>query len=65
MTTEILACDKIHENRGYEPPKNGKLLDLKSVIAAPHIGAQAQKPQLRSSNLLAAKVTETFEKGSG
>jgi len=65
VTTEILACDKIHENRGYEPPKNGKLLDLKSVIAAPHIGAQAQKPQLRSSNLLAAKVLETFVKASG
>ena len=64
MTTEILACDKIHGNRGYEPPKNGKLLDLKSVIAAPHI-ARAQKAQLRSSNLLVAKVTETFEKASG
>src|SRR3990170_4516661 len=45
-----------------EPPKNNKLLKLKNVIATPHIGAQTQEAQLRSSSLIAKKVIETLEK---
>jgi len=45
-----------------EPPKNSKLLKLKNVIATPHIGAQTQEAQLRSSILIAKKVIEALEK---
>ena len=45
-----------------EPPKNSKLLKLKNVIATPHIGAQTQEAQLRSSTLIAKKVIEALEK---
>ena len=45
-----------------EPPKNNKLLKLKNVIATPHIGAQTQEAQLRSSILVANKIIEVLEK---
>src|SRR3990172_380109 len=45
-----------------EPQKNSKLLKLKNVIATPHIGAQTQEAQLRSSILIAKKVIEALEK---
>jgi D-3-phosphoglycerate dehydrogenase len=45
-----------------EPPKNSKLLKLKNVIATPHIGAQTQEAQLRSSILIAKKIIEVLEK---
>jgi D-3-phosphoglycerate dehydrogenase len=45
-----------------EPPKNSKLLKLKNVIATPHVGAQTQEAQLRSSILIAKKVIEALEK---
>jgi D-3-phosphoglycerate dehydrogenase len=45
-----------------EPPKNSKLLTLKNVIATPHIGAQTQEAQRRSSLLIANKIIEVLEK---
>lgn len=45
-----------------EPPKNNKLLKLKTVIATPHIGAQTREAQLRSSIIVANKIIETLEK---
>ena len=45
-----------------EPPKNSKLLKLKNVIATPHVGAQTQEAQLRSSILIAKKIIEALEK---
>ena len=45
-----------------EPPKNSKLLKLKNVIATPHIGAQTQEAQVRSSILIANRIIEALEK---
>jgi len=47
-----------------EPPKNSKLLKLKNVIAAPHIGAQTQEAQLKTSMQIAKKVIEAQEKSA-
>lgn len=45
-----------------EPPRNNRLLTLKNVIATPHIGAQTQEAQLRSSILIAKRIIESLEK---
>ena len=47
-----------------EPPKNNKLLTLKNVVATPHIGAQTQEAQLRTSKQIAEKVIEELEKSA-
>jgi len=47
-----------------EPPKNSKLLTLRNVYATPHIGAQTQEAQLRTSIQIAKKVIEALEQSA-
>jgi D-3-phosphoglycerate dehydrogenase len=45
-----------------EPPKNSKLLQLKSVHATPHIGAMTWEAQVKSSVLVAERVIAALDK---
>jgi D-3-phosphoglycerate dehydrogenase len=47
-----------------EPPKNSKLLSLKSVHATPHIGAQTWEAQVKSSVLVAERVIAALDKAA-
>jgi D-3-phosphoglycerate dehydrogenase len=57
---KAVAVDVFEE----EPPKNNKLHTLKNVVATPHIGAQTQEAQLRTSKQIAEKVIEELEKSA-
>jgi len=46
-----------------EPPKNNKLLTLRSVYATPHVGSQTFEAQLRTSVQIAEKVILALEAG--
>lgn len=47
-----------------EPPTNGKLLELPTVISTPHIGAQTKEAQELAARVIAEKLVHRFQEMS-